>query len=278
MDRKHCLLCEGLDFQVIEDCGEGYSVLKCRNCGFAFVDPVPRHENIQDIYSRDYYEPWIVEQRGRRIRMWRKRLKTLNSLSKKKGRLLDIGCGEGLFLEIAKRDGWDVIGTELSSFAVNHIREKHGIQVFKGEIVDIGLPDKSFDAVTMWHVLEHTTDPIMTLKEIKRVIKEDGIFILAVPNLNNYPSKWVYRIVKGRRMHLFSPEDRELHLYHFTPKTIELALEKTGFGVERIIPDMGIIQWPIRIINYIEYLVSPLTGMIVTDAIEILARPCDKYS
>lgn len=280
MDRKHCLLCEGLDFKVIEYCSGGYKVLKCKNCGFAFVDPVPRLDKIQDIYSRDYYEPWMAEQREKRIRIWEKRLKTLDGISKNKGRLLDVGCGEGLFLEIAKRDGWDVTGIEVSSFAVSHIREKHNIQVFQGEIIDIGLPEKSFDAVTMWHVLEHTTDPIMNLKEIRRVIKDDGIFILAVPNLNNYPSRWVYRAVKGKRMHLFSPEDRELHPYHFTPKTIRLALEKTGFKVVRIIPDMGIIQWPIRIMNYIEKMIGLLSGMILTDAIEIHARPelDDKYS
>lgn len=73
-------------------------------------------------------------------------------------------------------------------------------------------------------------------------------------------------------MHLFDPEDRELHLYHFTPATIRLALEKTGFRVNRIIPDMGIVQWHIRILNHVAKVFSLFIGRIVTDAIEVHVR------
>jgi len=74
-------------------------------------------------------------------------------------------------------------------------------------------------------------------------------------------------------MHLFDPEDRELHLYHFTPKTIRLALEKTGFRIEKIVPDMGIIQCHIRILNQIARISGILIGRIITDAIEVHAIP-----
>ena len=180
--------------------------------------------------------------------------------------LIDVGCGEGLFLKLAKKDGWDITGTEISPFAVTYGKEKLGLNILQGELMDIGFLDKTFDAVTMWHVLEHTTNPLVVLKETRRILKDDGVFILAIPNLNNVFSQWAYRLVKGRRMHLFDPEDRELHLYHFTPATIRLALEKAGFRVEKIIPDMGIVQWHMRILNYIAKVVSLLIGRIVTDA------------
>lgn len=273
MNNQSCLLCNGLDFKVVEHCEEGYKVLKCLSCGLVGVYPFPQHGHIENAYSEDYYAPWIAGQRQRRIRMWKKRLKTLNSLFVNKGRLLDIGCAEGHFLELAREDGWDVTGTEISSFAVSYIREKLGLKVFQGEIIDVRLIDKSFDAVTMWHVLEHTTDPIATLKEVKRIIKDEGVFILAVPNLNNYLSQWVYRIVKGKRMHLFSPEDRELHLYYFTTATIKLALEKAGFKVIKIKPDMGIIQSEYKVLNHIAKGFGFLISKMITDAIEVHAIP-----
>ncbi|MDP2753468.1 MAG: class I SAM-dependent methyltransferase [Nitrospirota bacterium] len=269
-----CTLCNGLKFEVVEDCGKGFNVLRCLNCGLAFVSPMPMTALLTSAYTEDYYIPWIKEQRSRRTLMWMKRLKALNSLSSnKKGKLLDVGCAEGLFLELAKKDGWDVTGTEISSFAVAYGKEEFGLDILQGELMDIGFPDKTFDAVTMWHVLEHTINPIVVLKEIRRILRDDGEFLLAVPNLNNILSQWVYRLVKGRRMHLFDPEDRELHLYHFTPATIRLALEKAGFRVEKIIPDMGIVQWHMRILNHVAKAIGLLPGRIITDAMEVHARP-----
>jgi 2-polyprenyl-3-methyl-5-hydroxy-6-metoxy-1,4-benzoquinol methylase len=134
--------------------------------------------------------------------MWEKRLKTLNSLSVKKGPLLDVGCAEGLFLELAAKDGWAVTGTEISHYAVRHGKEELGLNVMQGELRDMKFSDSSFDAVTMWHVLEHTVNPMDVLKEIRRILKDDGVFVMAIPNLNNILSQIVYRIIKGRPIHL----------------------------------------------------------------------------
>lgn len=267
-----CIICNGQSSDIIEAAGV-YKILQCKDCGLVFIDPIPSKEVLDGAYSDDYYTPWINEQRGKRIRMWEKRLEILNKFSQKKGRLLDVGCGEGLFLELARKDAWDVTGTEVSSFAVQYGKDRLGLDVFQGELTDVGFKDKSFDAITMWHVLEHAANPIVVLNEIRRIIREDGVFILAVPNFNNIISQWAYRLVKGKRMHLFSPQDRELHLYHFTPATIRLSLEKAGFRVIKIIPDMGIIQWHIRSLNYIAGSLSFLSGQILTDAMEIHAIP-----
>lgn len=271
--QNQCILCDGLNSVVMEVCKGGYKILKCLTCCLVYVYPVPPKKLLEKAYSDEYYEPWLGNQRGKRINMWESRFKTLNSFSVRKGNLLDMGCGEGLFLEIAKRNGWHVTGTEISSFAVKYGKEKLGLDIYQGEITDIGFPDKVFDAITMWHVLEHTNNPVAVLKEARRILKDDGVFILAVPNLNNFISQWIYRLVKGKKMHLFDPEDRELHLYHFTPKTIRLALEKTGFRIEKIVPDMGIVQCHIRILNQIARISGILIGRIITDAIEVHAIP-----
>jgi hypothetical protein len=234
----NCVLCSGTDAQVIEKCKKGFAVLKCLNCRLVYVSPLPQKELIESAHSDSYYAPWLKDQRSKRIHMWEKRLKRLNSLSETKGRLLDVGCAEGLFLELAAKDGWDVTGTEISHYAVRHGKEKLGMNVIQGELSDMKFSDSSFDAVTMWHVLEHTVNPIDVLREI-----------------------------------LFDPDDRELHLYHFTPETIRLASEKAGFTVQKIMPDMGIVQWHMKGLNHIAAAGSRIIGKIITDAIEIHLKP-----
>lgn len=270
---QNCILCRGNEYKVVEESGDPYKVVCCKGCGLIFVSPIPSLETIKKAYPEDYYTPWLLSQRNARIRMWTKRLKKLNTFSKKRGNLLDVGCGEGLFLELARTDGWGVTGTEISQFAVKYGIEKLGLNVFEGEIPKIGFHDKTFDAITMWHVLEHTTNPIAVLKEARRILKDDGVFILAVPNLNNFISQWAYRLIKGKRMHLFDIKDREIHLYHFTPKTIKMILEKTGFKALKIVPDMGMFQWHLKSLNYLAVMLGCLTGKIITDAIEIHALP-----
>jgi 2-polyprenyl-3-methyl-5-hydroxy-6-metoxy-1,4-benzoquinol methylase len=269
----NCVICRGTDSHIIEKCKKGFHVLKCLHCGLVFVSPHPQKELIESAHSDDYYAPWLNDQRSRRIRMWEKRLQTLNSLAGHKGRLLDVGCAEGLFLEQAVKDGWSVTGTEISPFAVRHGKEKLSLNVMQGELADMKFPDDSFDAVTMWHVLEHTVNPVGVLSEIRRVLKDDGVFVMAIPNLDNILSQFAYRLIRGRRIHLFDPDDRELHLYHFTPRTIRMASEKAGFHVQKILPDMGIVQWHIKGLNHIAAAGSRVIGRIITDAIEIHLRP-----
>ena len=269
----NCVLCNGTTPEVIEECRKEFNVLECPGCGLVYVSPLPEKVLIESAHSDSYYAPWLEDQRSKRIKMWEKRLRTLNRLSVNKGRLLDIGCAEGLFPEVAGKDGWDVTGTEISHFAAQYGKEKLGLNIIQGELIDMKFPDNTFDAVTMWHVLEHTRDPIAVLREIRRILKDNGVFILAIPNLNNFLFQLAYRLIRGRRMHLFDPDDRELHLYHFTPETIRMALEKTGFSVQRILPDMGIVQRRVKVLNQFAAAGSFLTGKIITDAVEVHTKP-----
>ena len=214
----NCVLCNGTTPEVIEECRKEFNVLKCPGCGLVYVSPLPEKVLIESAHSDSYYAPWLEDQRSKRIKMWEKRLRTLNRLSVNKGRLLDIGCAEGLFPEVAGKDGWDVTGTEISHFAARYGKEKLGLNIIQGELIDMKFPDNTFDAITMWHVLEHTRDPIAVLREIRRILKDNGVFILAIPNLNNFLFQLAYRLIRGRRMHLFDPDDRELAFISFYPR------------------------------------------------------------
>ena len=266
-----CPVCSDRLFKVRENCRDGFRVMQCINCGFAFVHPFPSAEQLSANYSADYYAPWL-NQRAERIRMWDARLELVNRAAVHKGKLLDVGCGEGLFLERARAGGWEVRGTEISEFAVSHITKELGIEVFKGGLAESVFPDNYFDCVTMWHSLEHTPDPGQVIRAARRMLKNDGVLIIAVPNLDNTVFRFFYRFARFKRLHLFDPVDRELHLCHFSPGSLKALLELNGFQVTRIAPDGGIIEWKRKAIDAISRLVSRLSGRLFTEAFMVIAR------
>ena len=143
---------------------------------------------------------------------------------------------------MAKRNGWRVHGTDVSAYATEFASKRLGQNVFCGEIWDAGFNEQSFDVITLWHVLEHTTSPMRTLQEVRKVLKPGGLLALAVPNLNDRLMQAVYRIVKGRKLRLFSIGDKEIHLFHFSVRSLRLLLEKTGFTSVKIGPDFGVVE------------------------------------
>ncbi len=267
-----CQVCGGSSFKVKEDSGSGYKVLQCSGCQFAFVRPLPADDLLRENYAQEYYQPWITKQRQSRIKMWKKRLKRLNSAVPKKGTLLDVGCGDGLFLEIARSSGWKVFGTEFSSYAVSFIKEKYGIDVFQGDITGFEPAEKAFNAVTLWHVLEHTRDPAAVMKKVRSLLKDEGILVLALPNLDNWASQGIYRLVKGRKQHLFSPLDRELHLNFFKKETLVALLEKAGFEVIAVSGDRNGARWQEHGLNLINGFLSFISGRLCFDSLEVYAR------
>lgn len=268
-----CNICGSLNSEILECSQHPYRTVRCIDCTLVFVTPQPSMSNLINAYTEVYFTPWLLEQRKKRLKMWQSRLNTLRGLYRAKGKLLDVGCGDGLFLELARNDGWLVTGTEISSFATRYGRDQIGLNIIQGDILELELPAGQFDAVTMWHVLEHTTSPLETLKELKRILKDNGVLIIAVPNLDNKLSQWLYRLIKGRRLHLFDPADREIHLFHFRSETIRLALEKAGFKVLTVLPDLGIVQGKKKVINHVARVAGSISGRLLTDALEVHAIP-----
>jgi ubiquinone/menaquinone biosynthesis C-methylase UbiE len=125
--------------------------------------------------------------------------------------------------------------------------------------------------VTFWHVLEHVTDPMQYLQEAHRILKSSGLLVIAVPNVNDYIMQLAYRILRGRPSKLFSRDDREIHLYHFSSNTLQKYLQKTGFRCIDISPDYGIIEHSKKAINYISVAFYYITGMKVFNALEAYA-------
>ncbi len=270
--QAHCNLCGHNRFRVIERDESPFQVLRCHNCGLVFVHPHPGPDELKDHYCENYYSEWINQQKNKRIRMWESRLNKLQKLQPR-GKLLDVGCGEGLFLRLAQDNGWQISGTELSLYAAKFASKSLGTEIYCGQLHQACFADHSFDVVTMWHVLEHVEDPKSYLTEVYRVLKPHGLLLLAVPNVNDLLMKFAYRIIKRRSLKLFSINDKEVHLYHFSPKTIRSYFDKTGFDCLRLSPDFGIVQFPKKLINWISVIPFYIAGFTFFNAIETLAIP-----
>ncbi|MFA6434231.1 MAG: class I SAM-dependent methyltransferase [Elusimicrobiales bacterium] len=273
-----CNLCGGSRFKIREKAEEPFKVLQCLDCGLVFVHPLPDPAGLAAHYDERYYRDWIGAQKEKRTEMWENRLNGLEE-SSPGGRLLDVGCGDGAFLRLAQKRGWTVSGTEYSSYAARYSGKILGTGVFNGELFDAAYPGASFDAVTMWHVLEHVADPLRYLKEVRRILKPSGLLLLAVPNVNDLLMKAAYALARFKRYRLFSKNDREPHLYHFSPETIKAYLEAAGLRCLRLGPDNGIVERGKKIINAAASVPYHLFGIKIFNAIEAYAvkkqdRPC----
>jgi 2-polyprenyl-3-methyl-5-hydroxy-6-metoxy-1,4-benzoquinol methylase len=154
----------------------------------------------------------------------------LSALSKhrRNGKLLDIGCGAGYFLQKAKRSGWSVCGIEFSSFAAARATRNAQCEVCVGDLRSAILEGSVFDVVTMWYVLEHVVGSKELLEETWKVIKEDGLLLVSVPNVEYLLAKTRLLSLLGRKQNVFHLEE---HLQHFSLKTLGRMLTETGFSV-----------------------------------------------
>jgi glycosyltransferase involved in cell wall biosynthesis/2-polyprenyl-3-methyl-5-hydroxy-6-metoxy-1,4-benzoquinol methylase len=265
-----CNLCGGSAYKVRETAEPPFKVLECLDCGLVRVSPLPAAAALSEHYDKEYYRDWLDAQREKRRRMWKTRLDGIER-SRPRGRLLDVGCGDGAFLEQARLRGWQVSGTELSAYAAEYTAKTLGAPVFNGELRAAGYPAASFDVVTMWHVLEHMPDPRGCLEEARRVMAPGGLLVIAVPNVNDLLMRAAYLAARFRRERLFSVKDREVHLYHFSPKTIRKMTEAAGFSCLKVAPDFGITDPVKRGINAAASLPYYLFGAGIYNAIEVYA-------
>jgi SAM-dependent methyltransferase len=151
--------------------------------------------------------------------------------SKKTGRILDVGCATGSFLLGMKEiHSWEVFGVEISPHAAN-IARMNGLEVFTGTLEEANFSAASFDAVTLWDVLEHLHDPISSLGEIYRILKPEGTLVVRVPNGASRDARWFGKTWAGW--------DAPRHLYVFTISTLETILKANGFRISQMSCEIG---------------------------------------
>lgn len=205
--------------------GQHYAIVKCRNCGLVYANPRREERAILNGYEKVVDETYLEERRGR-VRTFRQRLRSLESFVpfEESRRLLDVGCYTGIFLEIAEERGWEAWGVEPSNWAAEQSQSK-GLRVINGTLEEAHFADHFFHVVTTWDVIEHLTNPLRMLKESNRVLKEGGLICIHTMNIESPFAK-----LMGSRW----PWLMEMHLYYFSPRTLEAMLKKAGFEVVEI--------------------------------------------
>lgn len=194
------------------------NIYQCVKCGLAFTHPQP--ESLDEQYDSGYFDLYR-KRHAFRLKRGDARLRRIE-LMRQPGRLLDIGCSLGYFVEAANARGWEASGVEISPYAAKEARAL-GLDVQTGILEDVGYSDGSFDCVTMWDVLEHVPDPTKHMLEVQRVLADGGLVVIGTPNLAHI----LFRIKRERWRHL---KPRE-HIFYFRESSIAQLLRKTGFDV-----------------------------------------------
>lgn len=139
---------------------------------------------------------------------------------RKTNRVLDVGCGIGLFLAAARGEQWECIGIDPSGPLSAYGRENFNLSISQSELADMNFPANYFDVITLWDVTEHLLEPKTVYQEIYRILRPGGLLMFRMPNWNN-----IARELLGPRWDMFVTD----HFSYFTPATMTKLLEQTGF-------------------------------------------------
>ena len=202
-----------------------WQLVRCENCGLLFIDPQPGWEELSAHYPKEYH---AYLHKDSRILTFlrgfglRNRVKTvLRKTNNQKGKLLDVGCATGDFLEAFKTaSGWDVTGLEIVSEAAVVARAK-GLTIIEKDLENASLPVSSIDVITLWDVLEHMPDPANALQTCYALLQPGGMLVLKCPD----PA--------GKEASLFKESwighEAPQHLFGFPKAVLLKKLEIVGF-------------------------------------------------
>ncbi|HET6547090.1 MAG TPA: class I SAM-dependent methyltransferase [Solirubrobacter sp.] len=232
-----CALCGGRRVQPLfrpARSGWSYRVVRCAACGFLFRSPGIRPERLGDLYANQYSRFLTGDYAAGRQRRYGVVMDAFAPLfSDGDGRrLLDYGCGAGLFLELAHRRGFDGYGVDLSPDSIEVARTRPGgAHTYVGSPRDVPeLARGGFDAITMWSVLAHLPRPVEELTMLRELLNRDGVLLIFTVNANSL-------LLKATRSG-WGGFTRN-HLMFYAPATLQALLRRAGFGAVVSRPHYG---------------------------------------
>jgi 2-polyprenyl-3-methyl-5-hydroxy-6-metoxy-1,4-benzoquinol methylase len=219
---------------LFESSPKTFTLNACSSCRCLFLNPMPGSEEIAGFYPTQYW--WNSAKPGA--------LKKLESIYRKlalsghiafvtraAGKfsgpdLLDVGCGSGTLLGLLKQRGFRPIGVDFSAEAAQTAESENGVRVVVGSLAQAAFPDRSFDIVTLFHVMEHVANPREVLSEVSRILKPDGVVVLQVPNIDS----WQFKAFGAKWYGLDIPR----HVIDYSKAAMLGLLKDSGFEPRRI--------------------------------------------
>lgn len=261
---KVCHVCQGPRiYYVFSACGQ--RVVRCEDCGLVFLNPQPSDEELARIYTADYFlgsESDAGREAASRVKeataqLYLAEIRRYQGLPR--GQMLEIGCGDGDFLVLAEREGWQVTGVEYAAAASDRARKrlKQG-EVRCGELSDAKLAAEQFDLCVISDVVEHVRSPRDFLQEIHRVLKPNGTLFIATPSIDS----WSARIMQQKWM-----EFKAEHLTYFDRQNLQTLLFASDF--REIIVQAG---WKVLSFEYVKMHFDRFPIPMVTPALNLVAR------
>jgi len=200
----------------------GYPYFACSCCKLVRVSPTPDATLLKDYYAKVY----AVDRTGyeRNVRKQGRRIIDVLERFDRPGRMLEVGCSWGQFLNLARQRGWHVKGIEPSPDAACCARQQLGLDVECATLEEFSTKKETpFDAVVAWHVIEHAPDPAKFLRMVRDLLRPGGVFAVRTPNIQSLPAR-----INGVAWHwVGGPE----HLWLFSQESLRLSLEECGFRV-----------------------------------------------
>lgn len=237
-----CPVCGGNRFQPIFSVHdhtvsqEDFLILGCPDCGHRFTQDVPGPDQIGAYYKAESYISHTNSSKGLINRLYKivrgytigsKRRWVEKCTGLTKGAILDIGAGTGFFIAEMKSKGWEVTGLEPDAEAREVAVQTHGLKLEELNTL-YQLTPGTYDAITLWHVLEHVHDLEGYVKRFRELLKPEGRLLIAVPNHTSHDAKKY-----GKD---WAAYDVPRHLHHFSPSSIKYLLEKRGFTLQEMRP------------------------------------------
>jgi len=243
---EKCPACRGTEWQAIHKLPD-FSLMRC-DCGHKFINPCLDEAAQAAIYESSetlakinpalvYYYEYLDSIAGTRTEQdYLEVLSFLEPLAKGK-RLLDVGCGSGIFLNCAKQNGWQVTGLDATSQNAEQVKERFGIDVIVSPFEKYEKTDQRWDVITLWDLVEHLTDPIVLINQAYELLDEGGVLVLATPNdrcllsrIARLASKVSFGVVSFPLKRLYLLE----HTSYFNPDSLANLVKRKPFDVLRV--------------------------------------------
>jgi len=237
----------GFDFEY-NTAQNPFRFVRCARCGHVYLNPRPAPSDLPVIYPSTYYTlagTGSLVSRMQRIWEGRKVQTYRDALGPGKKRILDVGCGDGRFLQVLKDFGpaeWELVGVEFDEEAVARCRAR-GFEATARRVEDMADEAGRFDCVVMLQLIEHVEDPVVIAKRVFDLLRPGGIFVIETPNL----AGWDYALFRKRWWgHYHFPR----HFHLFSTESLERMLVSAGFSIDRVDQLISTSAWTISLGNY----------------------------
>jgi SAM-dependent methyltransferase len=278
----------------------GHRVLRCAGCAVVYLWPQLSDPEVREMFTRlylhgegsvpelkSYYGFTYDESPGNPlVQLYQEWLDAIER-ERRPGRILDIGCGTGLFLSVARARGWEPHGVDDCREATDYARQHFGIDVRDGQFTDFAAGAARYDAITMWDIIEHARAPVALLRAARAALAPGGVIAISTPNqrsILDVVAGLAYRASGGL---VTAPLEKfyiAQHFVYFTPETLADAASRAGLTltrVERELTDLRrlTLSPPMRLLLRALLGIGRLTGLenrifaIARDAADVRAAP-----